>query len=243
MRREFMAQSLVRQAEDLSVAGGPHARAVQLAAWAVQLAPDDFPVQRVATNVFLRGRAWDRALLGLQAAQLKTAAPDPFQLGSCYLHLGQEAKAVALLESFLAAERSLHRTGRLTDRQWVMVLNDVGYTYADVGVRLAEALELTREAARLAPTDGMILDSLAWAHYRLGQYDQAAFAVERALRLERRPDPEILYHAGVIHARLGRLRLARSELRRAIQLRRDDFPEASDEIRRLRWQLPPPETV
>lgn len=243
LRRDFMAQSLVKQAHQRVRDGRADGRAVQLAAWATQLAPDDLPVLRAAATVFLAGRAWDRLLPALLTLRQRTGFADLYNLGVCYLYLGQEAQGEALLEAFLGTERSRHALHLISDRELAGVLNNVGYVYADAGVRLQQALALTQEAVRMAPDSGVILDSLGWAQYRLGQYDNAAFVLERALRLQRPPDAEIYYHAGTVHARMGRLRLAREELRRALALRDGDFPEAAEELRRMRWQLPPPQTA
>ncbi len=243
MRRDFMAQSLVKQAAARAAAGRADGRAVQLAAWATRLAPDDLPVLRLASAVFLQGQAWDRALEGLLTLQQKTGVADAYHLGTCYLFLGQEAKGVVLLEASLGAARSRYATHQISSLALATTFNNVGYTYADAGVRLSEAVELTQEAVRLAPATPSFLDSLGWAYHRVGQNRAAAFALEQALRLQRRPDAIIFYHAGVVHARMGQLRLARVELRRALSLRGGDFPEAADAFHRMHWQLPPPETV
>ncbi|MEF8794227.1 tetratricopeptide repeat protein [Thiohalorhabdus sp.] len=79
--------------------------------------------------------------------------------------------------------------------------NFLGYSLADRGVRLDEALELIRKANDLEPEAGYILDSLGWVYYRMGKLD----AAERNLRhaLKRTPDdPKILAHLGeVLEAR------------------------------------------
>jgi len=238
-----MAQSLVRQAREEVERSRPDlARAARLAGWATELSPWSVPVMRSAAVVFLQARAWERAANTLLALGRLTGHLDTYQLGMCYLYLGQEKAGVLLLENHVSTQRSLHATGRVSDFQLAVVLNDVGYVYADTGVRLREALALTQEAVRLVPLNGNLLDSLGWAHYRLGQHEQAAFYLERALRQSREPSAEIFYHAGVVHARQGRLLLARRELQRALALRAD-FPEAEAELRRMHWQLPRPEAV
>ena len=243
MRRDFMAQTLVKQAAARAAAGQADGRAVQLAAWATRLAPENLPVLRLATTVFVRGQAWDRALEGLLAQQRKTGVADAYQLGACYVYLGQEERGAALLDALVGQERSRFATHQISGEALAVVLNEVGYTYADAGVRLEEAVELTRAAVSLAPGNAFILDSLGWAYYRVGRDDAAAFALEQALRLQRRPDAVIYYHAGVVHSRQGKVLLARAELRRALSLQGDDFPEAAEALRRMHWQLPPPETV
>ncbi len=243
LRRDFMAQSLVRKARSEVERSRPDlARAARLAGWATELSPQSLPVLRGAAGVFLQARAWDRAAKTLLALGGLTGHLDTYRLGMCYLYLGEEKAGVLLLENHVSTQRSLHATGRLGDFQLAAVLNDVGYVYADTGVRLREALALTQEAVRRVPLNGNLLDSLGWAYFRLGQYEQAAFYLERALRQSREPSADILYHAGVVHARQGRLLLGRHELQRALALRAE-FPEAEAELRRMHWQLPRPEPV
>ena len=57
-----------------------------------------------------------------------------------------------------------------------MVLNYLGYSWVDQGVNLDEAFKMLQRAVDLKPTDGYIVDSLGWAHYKLGHYDEAAKA-------------------------------------------------------------------
>lgn len=72
--------------------------------------------------------------------------------------------------------------------------NALGYTLADRNVRLEEALQLIEKATTLAPRDGFILDSLGWAHFRMGNLDKAVAVLREAFGL--RNDPEIAAHLG-----------------------------------------------
>ena len=72
--------------------------------------------------------------------------------------------------------------------------NALGYSYAERGIQLPEALKLIQRAIELAPDDPYIMDSLGWVYYRMGKtveglnYLNLAFAA--------RPDPEIAAHLG-----------------------------------------------
>ena len=55
-----------------------------------------------------------------------------------------------------------------------LVLNYLGYSWVDQGVNLDEAFKMLRRAVDLRPNDGYIVDSLGWAHYKLGHYPEAA---------------------------------------------------------------------
>lgn len=83
------------------------------------------------------------------------------------------------------------------------VLNYLGYSWVDQGVNLVEALAMIEKAVAAAPNDGYIIDSLGWAYYRLGRYDEAVETLERAVMLKPN-DPEINDHLGDAYWRAGR---------------------------------------
>ena len=83
------------------------------------------------------------------------------------------------------------------------VLNYLGYSWVDMNRNLEEGLELIRKAVELRPSDGYIVDSLGWAYYRLGRYEEAVADLERAVGLM--PDDPILNdHLGDAYWRVGR---------------------------------------
>lgn len=83
------------------------------------------------------------------------------------------------------------------------VLNYLGYSWVDQGLNLERALQMIQKAVAAAPNDGYIIDSLGWAFYRLGRYDDAVEALEQAVQL-RPDDPEINDHLGDAYWRAGR---------------------------------------
>ncbi|MFN3549843.1 MAG: tetratricopeptide repeat protein, partial [Mesorhizobium sp.] len=83
------------------------------------------------------------------------------------------------------------------------VLNYLGYSWVDMGMNLEEGLDLIRRAVELRPNDGYIVDSLGWAYYRLGRFDEAVTELERAVSLK--PDDPVLNdHLGDAYWRVGR---------------------------------------
>ncbi len=83
------------------------------------------------------------------------------------------------------------------------VLNYLGYSWVDQGSNLQPAMAMIQKAVAAAPNDGYIIDSLGWAHYRLGNFGDAVDALERAVQL-RPDDPEINDHLGDAYWRAGR---------------------------------------
>ena len=74
--------------------------------------------------------------------------------------------------------------------------NALGYSLAERGIRLPEALALIDKALKMAPDDPFIMDSLGWVHYRMGNLDQAELHLRRAYAL--RSDVEIAVHLGEV---------------------------------------------
>ncbi|MGE4313896.1 MAG: tetratricopeptide repeat protein, partial [Pseudobdellovibrionaceae bacterium] len=63
------------------------------------------------------------------------------------------------------------------------ILNYLGYSYADQGIKLDQSLKMIRKAVQLQPEDGYITDSLGWVYFRLGEYDNALPYLEKAVEL------------------------------------------------------------
>ena len=84
-----------------------------------------------------------------------------------------------------------------------MVLNYLGYSWVDKGLNLDEAFKMLRRAVELRPDDGYIVDSLGWAHFKLGQYDEAAETLEKAISLKP-ADPVLNDHLGDAYWRVNR---------------------------------------
>jgi len=110
------------------------------------------------------------------------------------------------------------------------VLNYLGYSWVDQGLNLDEAKGMLRRAVELRPEDGFIVDSLGWAHYRLGDYEEAVKELERAIELEP-GDPVINDHLGDAYWKVGRKREARYQWERALLFEPEDDVVAAIEIK------------
>jgi tetratricopeptide (TPR) repeat protein len=118
------------------------------------------------------------------------------------------------------------------------VLNYLGYSWVDQGVNLAQALVLLEKARSLQPLDGYIADSVGWAYYKLGRYDEAAEVLEQAVQLAPGAS-EINDHLGDAYWMIGRKLDARFEWTHALNL--DPEPEVRPIIeRKLRVGLEVP---
>ena len=104
-----------------------------------------------------------------------------------------------------------------------LVLNYLGYSWIDRGENLERGLKMIEKAVELRPEDGYIVDSLGWAHYRLGDYSSAVEYLEKAIELVPE-DPTINDHLGDAYWQSGRPSEARFQWRRALQF----GPEAGE---------------
>jgi tetratricopeptide (TPR) repeat protein len=104
-----------------------------------------------------------------------------------------------------------------------LVLNYLGYSWADQNMNLDEAFTMLRRAVELRPTDGYIVDSLGWANYKLGHNEEAVKQLERAIDLKP-SDPVINDHLGDAYWRVGRKLEAHFQWNHA----RDLDPEPED---------------
>jgi tetratricopeptide (TPR) repeat protein len=100
-----------------------------------------------------------------------------------------------------------------------------------MGLNLDEALNMIRTAVDLRPNDGYIVDSLGWAYYRLGRYEDAVEQLEQAVEL-RPEDPVINDHLGDAYWQVGRKREASFQWAHARDLgpEEQDLPKILDKL-------------
>ncbi len=103
------------------------------------------------------------------------------------------------------------------------VLNYLGYSWIDQGINLDEGMKMIKRAVDQRPDDGYIVDSLGWAYYRIGSYEDAVKNLERAIDLKPE-DPTINDHLGDAYWRIGRTLEAKFQWAHA----RDLKPEAEE---------------
>jgi tetratricopeptide (TPR) repeat protein len=111
------------------------------------------------------------------------------------------------------------------------VLNYLGYSWVDMRMNIEKSFEMLREAVSLTPGDGAVVDSLGWAYFRLGRYEEAVKELERAVLLKA-GDPTINDHLGDAYWRVGRQREARFKWSQTLSLN----PE-SEEIEKIQHKL------
>ena len=74
--------------------------------------------------------------------------------------------------------------------------NALGYSFAERGLHLPEALRLIKKAVELSPDDPYIMDSLGWVYYRMGNIMDGLNYLSRAFSISQ--DSEIAAHLGEV---------------------------------------------
>jgi tetratricopeptide (TPR) repeat protein len=93
---------------------------------------------------------------------------------------------------------------------------DLALFYADHDIKLDESLALAHKEFEVRH-DIYTWDALAWALYKNGKYQEAADAMENAMRPGTR-DALLFFHAGMIASRLGQSALAKDRLQQALSI-------------------------
>ena len=188
------------------------------------------------------------------AAEALAHSPDrglKIQLADLYRSLERNGEAERLLTEIIqdwriiyARGSTLEQTGRWPEAEADLkmalalqptsasILNYLGYAYIDRGLNYEAALDMIRRAVELEPHSGYIVDSLGWAHYRMGRYDLATRFLERAVELS--PGESLLNdHLGDAYWQVGRKIEARFQWQRALKLDPSDSDKARIQAKML----------
>lgn len=125
------------------------------------------------------------------------------------------------------------RTGRYDDAERLfldlieinennaVVLNYLGYMYADLGIKLDEAEKMIKKALEISPDNGAYLDSYAWVMYKKGKYKKALEYQIRALEASEE-DAILFEHMGDIYFALNDTQKANYHWEKALELDPDN---------------------
>ncbi len=143
-----------------------------------------------------------------KAEQLSTKTDDKeyvwFLRGSTFERDKRYAQAEEQFKKVLAS-----------DPDHASTLNYLGYMLADQNTKLDEALAYIKHAVDLDPGNGAYLDSLGWAYFRLGKYEQAEDSLLKASQ-KINTDPTVHDHLGDLYQKTGRLNQDATNWERAL---------------------------
>ena len=80
------------------------------------------------------------------------------------------------------AETNFKKALKLSNKHYY-VLNYLGYSWLKQGINTEQAFSMIVDAYNQAPQDGNITDSLGWALYKLGYYNNAIIYLEKAAEI------------------------------------------------------------
>jgi tetratricopeptide (TPR) repeat protein len=181
-------------------------------------------------------KVYDRAVERIEAKKF-SMPKDPKAATNWNIYY-QRGIAYERLKQWPKAEPNFRKALELFPNQ-PQVLNYLGYSWIDMNMNLEEGMEMIRKAVELRPSDGYIVDSLGWAHYRLGEYEEAVRELERAVSLK--PDDPVLNdHLGDAYWRVGRRLEATFQWSHARDMKPEPAVLANVE-KKLKEGLPPVE--
>lgn len=120
-----------------------------------------------------------------------------FNLGTAYDKLNRFSDVERAMEAALSL-----------DPHHADALNYLGYSYAERGIKMDQALSLTKRAVSLKPENGYYVDSLGWALYKSGMLPEALTEIKKAVALVG-DDPVIYEHLGEIYLKQQKVSDAR----------------------------------
>ncbi len=96
----------------------------------------------------------------------------------------------------------VYRKALQIDSTNALLLNNYAYSLAERGIKLAEALQMSKKALTSEPENPSYLDTYGWILFRLGKYDSAKVYIQKALDKEK-SNEVILEHLGDVYLKLG----------------------------------------
>lgn len=183
---------------------------------------EDFNDYLLISGLYLQGgRAADAVVAARKALEL---APDgePRMSAAALITLSSAQERAGDLKG---SEESLRRI-LARDPNNATALNNLGYFLVERNERLTEALEMIQRAVRANPTNSSFLDSLGWAYFKLGKFDEAERHLTEAAKRNAR-SVAIQEHLGDVYHQRGKLEMARAAWQKALSL----VVEAADTAR------------
>jgi tetratricopeptide (TPR) repeat protein len=123
----------------------------------------------------------------------------------------------------------LERNQKNTD-----ALNALGYTLSLQKDRRQEATKYILQALEIAPNNPAYLDTLGWVYYQMGELNEAATYLKKAIELS--SDPDIAAHLGEVLWKMNQREEAMMVLSKALE-KAPDHALLNDTIKRLNIQI------
>jgi tetratricopeptide (TPR) repeat protein len=197
--------------------------AIRILEQAVRIKPDSPALYQYLAEIYRESGKYEQAIDTLKKGISKSR-----EKTELYYSLGLADDRAGRSEDAIAAMRQVLKL----DPENASAMNYIGYSYAEQGVRLDEALDLLKKAVELRPTDGYIVDSLGWVYFKKGDLPQASAYIRKAYALV--PDePTVSEHLGEIALKKNEKKEALKYFNAALSfLKNKETPEAvKDRVR------------
>ncbi len=214
----------------LQVKGGKRGEAIRLLEEAIRFKPAAAPFYEYLAEIYRDDGQNDQAIKTLRKGLKKSPEKEGiyYTLGMIYDRAGHFEEGMASMREVLKI-----------NPQNANAMNYLGYSYADRGIRLEEALDLTQKALALKPGDGYITDSLGWVYYQRGDLEKALFHIQKAYQTVPR-EPTVTEHLGDIYLKKHETRKALRYFREALsilQQKKEDPQETEKDRRKIEEKI------
>ncbi len=129
-----------------------------------------------------------------------------FGLAVAYERSGDFDNAVGMFKKLLGI-----------DPKSAIVLNYLGYMYADKGQNLEEAKDLIAKALEAEPNNAFYIDSMGWVFYKMGRLEEAKESLETAVNLLP-GDATLRDHLGDVYLSLNLKQQAIEQWQKSLEL-------------------------
>jgi len=180
-------------------------QAQELCQKAVDINPDNPGFRDSLGWAAFKNRDYEKAEEELKKSlSIKRNVYEPhYHLGTLYYATGQLEKAAEHYEQAIAIKPDA-----------VEALNNLAYLYTEQGRKLPEALAMAKTAVRMEPQNASYIDTLGWAHYRMGELDTALTLLLKAAQIAP-GQGEILLHIGRVYLDMNEFDQALTYLKEA----------------------------
>lgn len=163
---------------------------------------------------------YDQAILHYREAERIAEDGESFRLTPLFYY--QVGSAYERARDYERCEEYMRKALEL-EPDFAEALNYLGYTWAELGIRLDEAHEMIARAVEKEPENAAFLDSLAWVLFKQQKPREALVPMLKAVAFSEDPDPTLFDHLGEIYASLGETEKARNAWEASLEI--EDDPE------------------
>lgn len=203
---------------------GKEVESIELLQKAIKSAKDETSFYLILASIYEGKDDYKKAISTLQEG-IKYNEKDTelhFRLGAILDKSGDREGGLAQMKKVLEI-----------DTNHAEALNYIGYSYAEAGIKLDEAMDMIQKALKIKPDSGFIIDSLGWIYYRKGLYDDALSSLQKAFSLKS-DDPTIAEHLGDVYFKKSEYQQSLEMYQKAMTLKNEESDKLMDKIKEVR---------